>query len=44
MNSFSVGEIIWPESRMSLLPLLVLFAAGAWGVRLAIKNGARRAS
>lgn len=30
MNSFNVGELVWPESRVSVIPIVVIIAAGAW--------------
>lgn len=31
--SFNVGELLWPQSRMSLLPLLVLWMGGVFLIR-----------
>jgi len=40
-NSFNVGEIVFPESRLSLLPMLMVCGGFAcWSIRLAMKSSA----
>ncbi|MEO8350630.1 MAG: hypothetical protein ABI680_02795 [Chthoniobacteraceae bacterium] len=43
--SFNLGELLWPESRLSVVPLLVLAGAGGcWTIGLARRRDGRFAS